>query len=334
MTDILISPLGRSPGSVSGVYFALKKRGFDVSKVVTVGTSHKDVIFASDGFLRPIFDFMNVIYDPIHLPEKELRDERRSVMPYAGMIGWAIENGAAEYGKDHVHVAVTGGRSGMGALAALAAQLYGAHKMWHIWVPAEIEEGGTVDFLRGLTSPEKMCQSPFLNPTMWGKHAFDLVDLPFMNLSPFQDEIRQYWRTGQFSDGREQLSEFISKAGVQNIFRVFPAGMTFEQAERVIRLVNRYEGAGSAPGKEKIQFELIRILQSAGVIEAGEATRLLNILKADAPREELFNFRSKDRMGLWHWLKKNKDEIGVTIDAMTFFLAALTLWLQVAGLIK
>lgn len=334
MTEVLISPLGRSPGSVSGVYFALVARGFKISKVVTVGTSHPDVLFASDRFLKSIFEYQNIEYDPIHLPEQELRSEKRSVMPYAGMVGWAIQNGAAEFGKEHVHVAVTGGRSGMGALAALAAQIYGAHKMWHLWVPAEIEKDGTVDSLKDLFSPASMCESSLLNPTVWGKDAFDLVDLPFLDLSPFQDEIRQYWRTGQFSDDRIQLSQFITRSGAENIFKVFPAGMTFKQAERVIQLVVKYQGASSPVEKERIQFELIRLLQGAGVVEWEETTRLLNILKADAPREMLANFSSKDRMGLWEWIRKNKDEIGVTVDTGTFFLAALTLWLQVSGLIK
>jgi hypothetical protein len=51
---VLISPVGFSPGAVSGVYFALDKRGIQVNQVITVGTRHDDVRKAT-GSMKALF---------------------------------------------------------------------------------------------------------------------------------------------------------------------------------------------------------------------------------------------------------------------------------------
>lgn len=332
MTNILISPLGRSPGAVSGVYFALQARDVDITKVVTVGTSHPDVIAASRNYLARLFNHLGVIYDPIHLPEQELRNERRSVMPYAGMMGLVTQNAKNEGAE--AHVAVTGGRSGMGALAALAAQFYGAVKLWHLWVPAEIEQGGTVDQLRGLVSPQDMLESPYINPTKWGDKAWDLVDLPFMDLSHLLPALREYQQSGKQPDLNSALLQILSKTGIKRLSEIFPAGMTIEQAEEYLGLVKKYRQAPNQAEREAEILEIGMLLQRTGIVSAEDRQKLLELLKANASIDELLRLVQNDRTGFWAWLRAHKDEV-ISFTALSeLVLHALELWLKTGGVIS
>jgi len=190
---VLISPLGRSPGAVSGVYFGLRKRDTPVGEVITVGTSDDDVQKAADYWLEPLFrSETDVAYRPRFITSEELQGGEQDVGPFTALMGLHIQQ-AREAGHV-VHVAVTGGRSGMGALGALAAQLYGADHLWHLWVERAIEEGGSVDRLH----PPKDRTNVYLNPTAQGKErkAWELVALPFVDMTPLHGVIREYVRNG------------------------------------------------------------------------------------------------------------------------------------------
>ena len=190
---VLISPLGRSPGAVSGVYFGLRERDTPVREVITVGTSDDDVQKAADYWLEPLFrSETGVAYRPRFITSEELQGGEQDVGPFTALMGLHIQQ-AREAGHV-VHVAVTGGRSGMGALGALAAQLYGADHLWHLWVERAIEEGGSVDRLH----PPKDCTNVYLNPTAQGKErkAWELVALPFVDLTPLHGVIRDYLLEG------------------------------------------------------------------------------------------------------------------------------------------
>ena len=54
MSNVLVSPLGKSPGAVSGVYFALKAEGIKIDTVFTIGTRDREVLEAR-GYLQKIF---------------------------------------------------------------------------------------------------------------------------------------------------------------------------------------------------------------------------------------------------------------------------------------
>jgi hypothetical protein len=238
MADVLVSPLGRSPGAVSGVYFALKAQwGIEVSQVVTVGTSHPDVKTAARDFLARLFGHIQVDYDPIHVPAMELRGGKKNIAPYVAMVELALKN--AQEAGHRVHVAVTGGRSGMGALAALATNFYGADHLWHLWVRREIEEKGTVDQLRGLRNPARMIRTPTLNPTEV-EDGCEVVSLPFVDLRPLHEVLWDYRREDRVPKLPSQLVRFFDSAGIQRFTDIFPAGLTFGQADRILELMVQY----------------------------------------------------------------------------------------------
>jgi hypothetical protein len=184
MTEhVLISPLGFAAGAVSGVYFALEKqRNVSVKKVITVGTSHDDVRKAA-GILERLFHHVgDVDYKPCYIDALDLEgDEKDASGPFAARMGLYIDQ--ARRAKQTVHVAVTGGRSGMGALAALAAQLYRANHLYHLWVNEEIE-------LHGIARAEPGLYNKYVNPTI-EPGLCELVTLPLTNLSKLVETVRR-----------------------------------------------------------------------------------------------------------------------------------------------
>jgi len=340
-SDVLVSPLGRAPGAVSGVYFALREhRQVEIGEVVTVGTSHPDVMSAASNYLGKLFERLDVRYDPIHIPALDLRGRNREIMPYVSMIGLALEQ-AHQYvqqSRGEVHVAVTGGRSGMGALAALATNLYGADHLWHLWVKPSIEERGTVDRLVGLTEPAEMELSPFLNPTM-ETDACELVALPFLDLRPLHQTLWAYRRTGEAPDPQSPIAALFARAGIQNFAQVFPAGMTFEVADRIMELKARY--AQATPREQAgIMAEVGVSLKDYCVVGEKEWQAVVDLVISRAAPQALVDLahRAKDRVGFWRWLTQNEKAVtaatavvGTAVETGSFVLEALGLYLKAQG---
>jgi len=342
MADVLVSPLGRSPGAVSGVYFALQARGLEIEQVTTVGTSHPDVRSAADNYLTPLFKHQEVMYDPIHVPGHDLKDGRRNVAPYVAMAELALKNAR---GDDHrVHAAVTGGRSGMGALIALATNFYGADNLWHLWVKQDIEERGTVDKLHGLVDPVEMERSQYLNPTVAGQEggAYQLVDLPFVDLRPLHEVLWTYRRTGKVLVPNSPLTRLLTSAGIRRFDDIFPAGMTFAQADRILNLAEGWAQT-TYEDHNKITTELGEILEKTGGVEPDEKQWLFDLVTGQAAYEELFDLAKaarKDRLGFWKWLVQHKEEIDVAAKVVTgsagvlgVLFKALELYLKAYGYI-
>jgi len=322
--NVLISPLGRSPGAVSGVYFALAaQREIKIDKVVVVATSHKDVIRSSKTYLEPMFDYLGVGYEAYHLPEQELRGERRSVAPYAAMIGWAIQD--AEQNGHVAHVSVTAGRSGMGALAAMASQLYGPEAIWHLWVDPDIEKQGS-DHDRLPLLPGDMVRCLFLNPTSDNADRFDLVQLPFLNLKPLQKYLYEYRHTQQLPENHPELQAFLQQIGIKNLFSIFPSKMTFESAEQVLSLAEEYKKQTDGLKRDRIIVDLVTLLQTSGIVDRDDKSRVLTILRNNGSIDDLLKAVCKDNKKFWKWAREHKDEILVTMavsDSVVNILAFL-----------
>lgn len=328
---ILVSPLGLAPGAVSGVYFALQKEGFEIDKVITVGTSNTDVIRAAKRYLAPIFTHQGVDYDPIHIPADDLRGGSRQVRPYVAMTGLALEQAQRE--GEEVHIAVTAGRSGMGALAALATNLYGADYMWHFWVRADIEIEGQVENLRRLIRSEQMVKSKLLNPTVEAQ-AWEIVRLPFLDLRPIQDMLRSYAREGKLPP-ESPLARLFARADIKDFTEVFPAGLTMADADQLMKLKARYAEIEDPRKRASLMVDVGEILQRAGVVEPGEKEKLINLVNGNAAPEALVDFakEAKDRVGFWMWIQQNKDSLDFILATTGFFLNALEIYLQFRGYI-
>jgi|GEM_PF-2419424 hypothetical protein len=328
MSDVLISPLGRSPGAVSGVYFALREKGFNIDRVVTVGTSHPVVIRASQDFLSRLFAALDVEYEAIHLEGLDFTSERKIVMLHTRRMGVEIERARAAGGQ--VHISVTGGRSGMGALAALAAQFYGASHLWHLSVPLEIEKMGDTEQLAGLISTSDFLASPALNPTLAGEQAYSLVSLPFSDFSGIKSLLTYYAQFGKLPDAASvAMLAFIKDAGlsVDMLRQVYPAGASFEDLDDYFRLVERYWQANEAHTRESILMEIGAWMERTGILAPEDRERLTLLLHANGSADELLQMVKKDPTGIWAYIKKiwnsiknNKDQLDVLMKASDLFL--------------
>ena len=237
MTEhVLISPLGFAAGAVSGVYFALKEREVAAEKVITVGTRHEDVRNAADILARLFRRVGDVDYNPCYIDAIDLKGpERNASGPFAARMGLYIDQ--ARNAGQTVHVAVTGGRSGMGALAALAAQLYRADHLYHLWVDEEIE-------LHGIARAEPDIQNKYVNPTI-EPDLCELVALPFADLSKLVEEVRR-----SPTELPEQWAELmVEKAPIvlDTLTGYVPPGLSLRSARELLSLGEQWYLQGEFP---------------------------------------------------------------------------------------
>jgi CRISPR-associated protein Csx14 len=84
-------------------------------------------------------------------------------------------------------VSIAGGRKAMSALLALAVQFYGAERLFHVWVPPWLEVEGEIAQLRNLPEDVRIQK---LHPSLNMEDRPRLVDLPFIGLFPWLEDIR------------------------------------------------------------------------------------------------------------------------------------------------
>lgn len=231
MTEhVLISPLGFAAGAVSGVYFALKDQGVVVDEVITVGTCHDDVRNAA-GILDELFNqVVGVEYRPHYIDALDLRGrERDAGGPFAARMGLYIDRACRA--RQTVHVAVTGGRSGMGALAALAAQLYRANHLYHLWVDEDIE-------LNGIARAEPDLDNKYVNPTV-EPGLCELVTLPFANLSKLVEAVQE--STTELPEPLAKLLAENVPLALDTLTGYAPPGLSLRSARELLSLSERWQ---------------------------------------------------------------------------------------------
>jgi hypothetical protein len=228
---VLISPLGFAAGAVSGVYFALKEhQNVPVEKVITVGTCHDDVRNAS-AKLKTLFQLVGgVEYKSCYIDAIDLKGpERDASGPFAARMGLYIDQ--ARKAEQTVHVAVTGGRSGMGALAALAAQLYHANHLYHLWVDEEIERNGIA---KASSDP----QNKYVNPTV-EDGLCELVALPFANLSKLMEEVQR--SPTELSEQWADLMAERAPVALDTLTGYVPPGLSLRSARELLGLGEQWQ---------------------------------------------------------------------------------------------
>lgn len=352
MTEhVLISPLGFAAGAVSGVYFALKEREVAAEKVITVGTRHEDVRNAADILARLFRRVGDVDYNPCYIDAIDLKGpERNASGPFAARMGLYIDQ--ARNAGQTVHVAVTGGRSGMGALAALAAQLYRADHLYHLWVDEEIE-------LHGIARAEPDIQNKYVNPTI-EPDLCELVALPFADLSDLTEGIN-YKQGAQFLETR--TAHHLVQEGpamLKALSYYVPAGLSLGSAHELLNLVQQWREQGEwiiddIPGQarkipsadkskqEKIWQRALSILYTAGALDDGSRRRLRELMRDsiadDYGQRALEKAAQGDDLGFFKWLTQNEEALAtlskvVTTGASvgTFVLKGIELWLKSQGM--
>ena len=350
MTEhVLISPLGFAAGAVSGVYFALEEQEIKVNQVITVGTAHSHVRNAAATLESLFRQVGGVDYKPCYIDAQDLRGHERDASgPFAARMGLYIDR-ARQAGRT-VHVAVTGGRSGMGALAALAAQLYRADYLYHLWVDEEIEREGIA---RATPDPKNR----YVNPTVEAGLC-ELVSLPFADLSGLADEIRKY-RVSDRLPGDWSAGRLVGEtpAMLDALVHYVPAGLSLASARELLSLIEQWRDqvewiSEDAPDRvikvptvDKVQQEQIwrralSILYTAGALDDDSREQLLGLMRdsiADNYAQRAIDKAGKkDDLGPFKWLAENKDAFtvlvaltGLGVNVGTFVLKVLELWMKI-----
>lgn len=361
---VLISPLGRSPGAVSGLYYALREhpdRPVGVTQVITIATSDP-LVQAAGRVLSELFQYEQAQGAPVSyrvkpITAQEFRGGEQDIGPFVAQLGRFIQQ-VRERG-DTVHLGVTGGRSGMGALAALAAQLYGAHYLYHLWVDENIEQEGQIRDARTARMRARP-DNPLLKPPA---DKYELVNLPFLNLVPLHGAIRRFLQTGKTPDPDSPLYGLFETYGARSLEQVFPPELTIAQASRLMELAGEWaqtekalaaaqslrpSDRGAYLAKKRaveerqadLRLTLYQILHDSDIVDDKTAKELVRFVEEGGDWAELVD-RAADQSNaaeVLKWLAENKDAItgavalyGVASTTGTLIMTGLGLWLKVLG---
>lgn len=230
MAKILLSPIGRSPGAVTGIYYALseQKPPVAIDAVVLISTTMPRVLEAARIVQQTIGG------DKVHIfrlrggeqPSHDFTDET-TILDFIHQVN-AVLNHAREAGND-VYIGISGGRSSMGALATLSAYVYGAAGVFHLWVDEEIERQGDIDRLPALPTQ----RASILRPP---PDKRKLIAIP---LAPF-DQLWSRERLDQFlveqPETRETLLRAVTDLETQKLEALRKQGeVSFEETARQVR---------------------------------------------------------------------------------------------------
>lgn len=189
MRNILLSPIGKAPGAVTGIYHALAEQNPPViiDHVVLLSTAMPRVKEACD-FVKNDLGQDKITVLPLRgvsQPSHDFNDEA-TVLNFIQLANAVLDHGRRA--GDNIYIGISGGRSSMGALATLSAYVYGAAGIYHLWVDEEIENHGMIEQLADMLPSE---YKVFLRPP---QEKCRLVSIP---LAPF-DQIWDRGRLGEF----------------------------------------------------------------------------------------------------------------------------------------
>jgi hypothetical protein len=147
---ILVSPLGLSPGAVSGLYYALQRElEVKVEKVITIGTNDPK-LRGCRRILEEVFWKEDVDYDAHSIPFADLRWPG-AVRAFCKEVAATLT--LAEEG-DEIYLGISAGYGSMGALALLVArQNQEVDEVYHLWIDDELQQRGHIDRF-GQLAPE------------------------------------------------------------------------------------------------------------------------------------------------------------------------------------
>lgn len=270
--NILLSPLGLSPGAVSSLYHALEDEGTHVDRIITVSSSTRQdpktnlaVLYLaeylkSNGFPYAPTDESGKDRDNRQFEGSDLIQERE-VFAFMGLVEQALQDARAA--GDRVYLGIAGGRKSMAALATIAAQLHGVEALYHLWVDEEIEKWGTVDELRKLDRNDERRKNVFRPP----RERYQLVHIPFLSLAAYRDDFERLLR------GVPGFVSPIAKALAERLSYVDAAGNVTPQGQEIARLIQTpIRGVG--------------YLADIGIDENGrvfDEERLLEAIRASCP---------------------------------------------------
>lgn len=185
---VLLSSLGHSPAVVTETIDALKRKGIEIEKVVTLGTASDKIIRTENLFKKylPIC-YSGMIYEHFSTEEPEIEDENQS-MEFLGIVSEQL----LQHQDNEVYVSLAGGRKTMAAMMERAVLFYGHSVRGLCHVIVDIESEADIDDIiyewddgseTGIEEVKKQ-----LHPS---EQKVQLVELPPICLSPLLNTLYQ-----------------------------------------------------------------------------------------------------------------------------------------------
>lgn len=202
MPKILLATLGTSPAVITTAVDLLKAEGVVLKGVVLLGTTDYDVRAASDLLANhlPVHDGIGWVEPLVPGDEFSDVDDANAAIRFLTIACQRMKS--LRDNGDEVYVCISGGRKSMAALLALAAQFYGAHRLFHVWVPPDLEEEGEIGRLKSFEAyPEELNRR--LHPLSRPLQDYErprLVDLPFVGLVSLLPQVLEGLRSPQTVD--------------------------------------------------------------------------------------------------------------------------------------
>jgi hypothetical protein len=180
---VLIASLGRSPGAVTGLYHALTQTGTPIDAVRTVSTSEFQVqramkVVRDDLKDQGLEDYADVCIGSADITDD--RDAQEFKSAFARLLAESWEAG------DEVAIGIAGGRTVMGALLTIVAQMEAPEGsyFYQLSVPDAIEEDGRFPQFSRL-APDR--QHEVLRPLSYFMDQCYLVKVPFARFVPEEE---------------------------------------------------------------------------------------------------------------------------------------------------
>lgn len=261
----LIATLGRSPGTVTGLYRLLYAGGrSNIDKIHLLRTKTPAIKLAQNTIEENLRPFKNLKIEFTELGE----DNPTSIAAFQKIINDAIQRELEDPNRQII-IGIAGGRTSMGAMLAISAQLYDrVTHIYHLWVDLELENSGDIDTLLKLKRSNPDAYNTVLDP----KDRATLLSIPNYGLAKkaLGTEMQKIQSTPSIS-----LSEIDS---ADYVLSLLPRRMTVEQAQQYLKI---YKAAQC--GDPYDELELIKLLKEAGILDI---ERHFNHLKTLASRPE------------------------------------------------
>jgi len=211
MAKILLSPIGRSPGAVTGIYHALSKQKPPtiMNAVVLISTTMARVQRSAQIVRQTIGeDRVRVLsLRSEGQPSHDFNDEA-TILDFIHQVNAVLDH-AVRAGNE-VYIGISGGRSSMGALATLSAYVYGAAGVYHLWVDESIERQGDIDHLPRLPSQRDQILRP-------PSDKYKLMSLPLASFDQLWDRGELGQALAQRPDAREALLRAVTDVEKQQL---------------------------------------------------------------------------------------------------------------------
>jgi hypothetical protein len=171
----LIASLGRSPGAVTGLYYALEQAGTPIDYVRTISTSEFEVKRAVRTVREELKEQGMLDHKDIPISAEEFAGEN-DVMEFKAAFSALLTE--ARINGDAVAIGISGGRTVMGALLTLVAQMEAPadSHFYQLSVPDAIEEDGRYPKFHNQPRERK---AEILRPTEFFPEYCHLIEIPF-----------------------------------------------------------------------------------------------------------------------------------------------------------